>query len=409
MPQKFYYRARDLSGRLVKGQVEAESASAATAVLRERQLFPVELRPLKEHHLDLRALLRLKAKSRDMAVLTRQFATLLEAGVPLLTSLRVLERQTKNRQLKKCLAEVAAEVQKGRSLAEAFGHHREILPEIFLSMVAVGETSGTLDKALGRLAAYFERQADLTDKLKTATSYPLLVAGVALVTAIALLVLIVPIFADIFRQMNVPLPLPTRIVMGVSYGLVHYWYLILAVLVAGGFGLVHALRTPKGKEWWDRLLLRLPVIGGLIQKSAVARFASTLSTLLATGVPLLQGLAIAGRVLGLSPAVKEVEAMEEGVRRGERLSALMARGSFFPPLAVSMVAVGEESGNLDGLLAKLGDFFEREVEGTVDRFSTLVEPILIIGVGVLVGLIALSIYLPLFSLPGALSTQMPGM
>ncbi|RDV83224.1 type II secretion system F family protein [Ammonifex thiophilus] len=409
MPQKFYYRARDLSGRLVKGQVEAESTSAAAAVLRERQLFPVELRPLREYKLDLGALLRLKVKSRDMAVLARQFATLLDAGVPLLPALRVLVRQTENRRLRECLEQVVAEVQKGRGLAEAFDHHRDILPEIFLSMVAVGEASGTLDKALGRLAGYFERQADLTDKLKTATSYPLLVAGIAVVVAVALLVLIVPIFADIFRQMNVPLPLPTRIVMGLSYGLIHYWYLFLLALVGGVVGLRYYLRTPKGKERWDRFLLRLPVVGGLLRKSAVARFASTLSTLLATGVPLLQGLAVAGRVLGLSPAVKEVAAMEEGVRRGERLSVLMARGTFFPPLAVSMVAVGEESGNLDGLLAKLGDFFEREVEGTVNRFSTLVEPFLIIGVGVLVGLIALSIYLPLFSLPGALSAQAPGM
>ncbi|HHP51497.1 MAG TPA: type II secretion system F family protein [Moorella mulderi] len=409
MAQKFYYQARDLSGRLVKGLVEAETVGEAAGILRSRRLFPVKIKPKRELHFSLSPLFPSKIKPRDMAVLCRQFATLLEAGVPLLPSLKVLERQAENRRLKECLGAVAAEVQKGRSLGSALGDHKGMLPEIFLSMVGAGEASGTLDRALDRLAQYFERQADLAEKIRTATAYPLLVAGVAVITAIATLVFVVPIFEGIFKQMDVPLPLPTRVVMGLSYTLIHYWYLFLLVLGGGGLTLRYLMGTPAGKACWDRLLLRVPLMGELLKKGAVARFASTLSTLLATGVPLLQSLEIAGNVLGLAPGVREVQLMQEGVRRGERLSTLMARGNFFSPLAVSMVAVGEESGRLDGLLAKVGQFFEREVETTINRFSTLIEPFLIIGVGVLVGLIALSIYLPLFSLPGALSAHAPGL
>ncbi len=402
MPQNFRYRARDLSGRLVRGTVEAESAGEVVAVLRERDIFPMEVRPVREYRLDWRKSLGFKVRARDMALFCRQFAVLSEAGVPLLPALRVLGQHTGNPTLKEILADVQAEVQKGKGLAEAFGRHERYLPEVFLSMVAVGEESGTLDLALERLAAHFEREAALYEKLKTATSYPLLVVGVAVVTIIALMLLVVPVFADTFRQMNAPLPLPTRILIGISDGLIHYWYLLLLGLAALFAGLRCFFRTPRGRDLYDRLLLRLPIVGSLVRKATVTRFAGTLATLLATGVPLLRALEITARTVGSAPARAELRAMEEGARRGERLSAVMGRGKFFPPLSQNMVAVGEESGNLDGLLTKLGAFYEQEVAATIERFSTMVEPVLIIGVGLVVVFIAISIYLPIFGLGSAL-------
>ncbi len=409
MPRVFRYRARNLSGRLVRGRVEADSRSAAVLLLREKNLFVVDIRPESGPGFDLRKLLGLKIKTRDLAVFCRQFATMSEAGIPLLRCLHILVQQTESRPLRRVLEDVLAGVQKGRGLSEAFSAHKDLLPEILINMVAAGEVGGTLDQALGRLAVHFEKENELREKIKSAMTYPLLVAGMAFLAVIALLIIIVPIFVDIFNQMGATLPLPTRILIGVSSFLTRYWYALPIMLGALFLGARRLLGTEGGKRVFDQMLIRLPIFGPLVQKGVVARCARTLATLLRSGVPLMKSLETVEKVAGNTLAAREIAAARESIREGERIAPVLSGSRIFPPMAVNMIAVGEESGNLDDLLEKLALFYEQEVEAAVARLSSLVEPFLIAGVGLVVAFIALSIYLPLFSMAGAMQGgAMPG-
>ncbi|HAA90660.1 MAG TPA: type II secretion system F family protein [Peptococcaceae bacterium] len=402
MPQLYAYKARNLSGNLVSGRVEAENQGAAISLLREKNFFVVEIKPVRSLSLDFSKLFGFKIKVKDLAVLCRQFATMSEAGIPLLQCLNILAQQTENKHLRRILQEVITDVEKGKSLSEAFRAHREHFPEIFLNMLVTGEISGTLDVALGRLAAHFERENELREKIKSAMTYPLLVAGMAFLAVIALLVLVVPIFVDIFTQMGATLPLPTRILIAVSNLLSKFWYLIVIGLFALFFGLKKLAETEKGKKFVDNLALRLPVFGPLVKKTVVARFARTLATLLRSGVPLIQSLETVENVAGNTIAAQEIAAARANIREGERMAPIFLQSKIFPPMAVHMLAVGEESGAVDDLLERAAMFYEQEVEATIARLSSLVEPFLIAGVGLVVAFIALSIYLPLFSMAGAL-------
>lgn len=405
MPQ-FLYRARDLRGKLTTGYVEAEGIEAAVTSLREQHYFVVMVRPApeKKREVTKASLFQKPPALRDLALFCRQFATMVGAGVPLLRCLDVLMKQTRSKTLRRILQEVTAETGRGRSLSEAFKAHQKYLPEVFTSMLAAGELSGTLEEALGRLATYFEKEHAFREKIKSAATYPVLVAGIALVVMVVLLLFVVPIFADIFNQMGASLPLATRILVGAQLLLVKYgWVLLLAI-----FTLFFALRqfrtTRQGREFTDRLILRLPVIGPLINKTAVARFARTLATLLRSGVPLIQSLETVERVVGNAVVAGEIAAARENIREGEGMAPILEQSKVFPPLAVSMIAVGEESGAVDELLEKVAFFYEEEAETAVTQLSSTIEPLLIIGVGVMVAFIALSIYLPLFGMAGALQS-----
>lgn len=409
MAQKFRYRARSLSGQLVRGWVEAENQGAAVTLLREKNFFVVEIKPVRKLEFDWQKLLGLKIRSKDLAVFCRQFATMSEAGMPVLQCLQVLLEQSGSRSLRRILQQVLIDVEKGMSLSEAFARERERLPEIFINTVAAGEVSGTLDLALARLATHFEKENELREKIKSAMTYPLLVAGIAFVAVVALLVTVVPIFVDIFAQMGATLPLPTRILIGVSSFLTSYWYGVFLVLIALFFLFRQVLATEKGRRTFDRLILRAPVIGPLARKAVVARFARTLATLLRSGVPLMKSLETVEKVAGNTVAAEEIAETRANVREGEGIAPVLAKSRFFPPMAVSMIAIGEESGALDNLLEKLAVFYEEEVEATIARLSTVIEPFLIAGVGGIVAFIALSIYLPLFGLADALQgSGLPG-
>ncbi len=396
----FAYRARNLSGKLFAGRVEAENQAAALALLREKNLFVLELKPARIFSFNLRP--AGKIKTRALAVFCRQFATMSEAGLPLLPCLNILVQQTEDKALGKILREVAAAVEKGKSLSDAFKEHRRQLPPILINMLVAGEVSGTLDQALRRLAIHFEKEHELREKIKSAMTYPLLVAGMALVAMVFLMIFVVPIFVELFTGMGAQLPLPTRLVLGVSNLLTRYWYLLLLLLGALYFAFRRAAAGERGKEMIDRLLMRLPVAGPLTRKTLVARFARTLATLLRSGVPLLLSLETVENVAGNMLAAREIAAARENIREGERMAPVFSKSKFLSPMDVSMMAVGEESGALDDLLEKLAVFHEQEVETMVARLSSTLEPLLIAGVGVMVAFIALSIYLPLFGMAGAI-------
>ncbi len=410
MPEStFAYKARNLSGQLITGRVEAESSSDAISLLRDKNLFVVQLNPVRRYSFDVGKLLAGKIKTRDLAVFCRQFATMIGSGIPLLQCIRILIQQTENKRLRNILEEVGVAIEKGNGLSESFRGYSEQLPEIFINMLAAGEVSGTIDQTLERLAVHFEKDHQLREKIKSAMTYPAMIAGMALLSVLVLITLIVPIFADIFAQSGAVLPLPTRILMGISGALTGYWYLFLA----GVAGLFVAARqgfaSENGRKFIDRLLLQIPVVGPLATKTIVARFARTLATLLRSGVPLLRSLETVEKVVGNSIAAKEIAEAMRNIKEGERMAPVLIKSKIFPPMAVNMIGIGEESGALDSMLEKLAAFYEQEVEAMIARLSSIVEPVLIAVVGILVGFIAISIYLPLFGLSGAIQGGgMPG-
>jgi type IV pilus assembly protein PilC len=402
MPQLFAYKARNLSGKLLTGKIEAESRDAAIAQLRNRNYYVVQINPAVDFKLDLDKLLNLKIKVKDLAVFCRQAATMIEAGIPLLQCLNILTQQTESKKLREILRAVIMDIENGKSLSEAFKVHQRYLPGIFIDMLTAGEVSGTLDQAMDRLANQFEKDHELKEKIKSAMTYPLVIGAFAFLAMVILLVVVVPIFVEIFEQVGAELPLPTRIMLGFSKACTNFWFLILPAPLLLYFGLKSFAATDRGKVITDRLLLKLPIYGNLTQKTITARFARTLATLLKSGIPLLQSLETVEKVVGNTQVTKIIKALRENIKEGESMSPILLSASFFPPMAVNMIAIGEESGALDALLEKVAIYYEQEVEALVAKLSSIIEPLMIAGVGIMVGFIAVSIYLPLFGLSGAL-------
>lgn len=402
MPQLFAYKARNLSGKLLTGKIEAESRDAAIAQLRNRNYYVVQINPAVDFKLDLDKLLNLKIKVKDLAVFCRQAATMIEAGIPLLQCLNILTQQTESKKLREILKAVVMDIENGKSLSEAFRIHQRYLPGIFIDMLTAGEVSGTLDQAMDRLANQFEKDHELKEKIKSAMTYPLVIGAFAFLAMVILLVVVVPVFVEIFEQVGAELPLPTRIMLGFSKACTNFWFLILPAPLLLYFGLKSFAATDRGKVITDRLLLKLPVYGKLTQKTITARFARTLATLLKSGVPLMQSLETVENVVGNTQVTKIIKAARENIKEGENMSPILLNASFFPPMAVNMIAIGEESGALDALLEKVAIYYEQEVETLVAKLSSVIEPLMIAGVGIMVGFIAVSIYLPLFGLSGAM-------
>jgi type IV pilus assembly protein PilC len=402
MPQLFAYKARNLSGKLLTGKIEAESRDAAIAQLRNRNYYVVQINPAMDFKLDLDKLLNLKIKVKDLAVFCRQAATMIEAGIPLLQCLNILTQQTESKKLREILKAVIMDIENGKSLSEAFRIHQRYLPGIFIDMLTAGEVSGTLDQAMDRLANQFEKDHELKEKIKSAMTYPLVIGAFAFLAMVILLVVVVPVFVEIFEQVGAELPLPTRIMLGFSKACTNFWFLILPAPLLLYFGLKSFAATDRGKVITDRLLLKLPVYGKLTQKTITARFARTLATLLKSGVPLMQSLETVENVVGNTQVTKIIKAARENIKEGENMSPILLNASFFPPMAVNMIAIGEESGALDALLEKVAIYYEQEVETLVAKLSSVIEPLMIAGVGIMVGFIAVSIYLPLFGLSGAM-------
>ncbi|MDR9786145.1 MAG: type II secretion system F family protein [Peptococcaceae bacterium MAG4] len=402
MAQLFAYKARNLSGKLLTGKIEAESREAAIAQLRYKNYYVVQINPALDFKLDLEKLFNLKIKVKDLAVFCRQAATMLEAGIPLLQCIGILTQQTESKKLREILRAVIMDIENGKSLSEAFKVHQRYLPGIFIDMLTAGEVSGTLDQAMERLANQFERDHAFKEKIKSAMTYPLVIGAFAFLAMVILLVVVVPVFVEIFEQVGAELPLPTRIMLCVSKACTNFWYLILPAPLLIYFGLKSFAATQRGKVITDRLLLKLPIYGNLTQKTITARFARTLATLLKSGIPLLQSLETVEKVVGNTQVTKIIKALRENIKEGESMSPILLSASFFPPMAVNMIAIGEESGALDALLEKVAIYYEQEVEALVAKLSSIIEPLMIAGVGIMVGFIAVSIYLPLFGLSGAL-------
>jgi type IV pilus assembly protein PilC len=394
--ETYTYRVRDQRGSLVTGEIVADSPELVVNRLRDMKLIPLEIKA-KRAGLQREFTLRPgRVKLKDLAVFSRQFATMINSGLPLLRTLTILEEQTEAAELKKRLSAVRLSVERGSSLSAALAEHPRTFPALYIAMCRAGETAGTLDVILLRLADTMEKEVTLRQKVKSAMTYPIVVFSMVVLILIAMLVFVVPTFEDLYSSLGGTLPLPTRILLAVSEAVRSLFLFFVAGVVLLIFVFRRWLRSERGRRAFDRLKLRVPIFGPLFQKTALARFARTLSVMSRSGVPILQSLDIVAETVRNAVVADAVRDVQASVKEGESLAAPLSKHKVFPPMVVQMMSVGEETGALDTMLEKVADFYDEEVSSMVESLTSLIEPVMIAVVGGAVGVIVISLYLPLF-------------
>lgn len=395
----YTYKARDAAGKSIKGSMEAISKVELSDKLHKLGYITTQVvEALPGVRLDSAVSFFQRISTEDIIMFNIQLANLIHAGVSLLASLHTLGRQIENKKLKEIVADVARNVEAGESFSEALQHHPEIFSNLFLSAVKAGEASGKLDTVLTRFAVYCEQQADLSQKIRGAFFYPaiLLLAGIGV--TLFIVSVIIPQFAEIFLKVGIPLPLPTLLLYKIGMGIKQFWYSLLLFALVGVLGLQYYANTSRGRLQVDRVNLGVPVLGSLFRKAAISRFARTLGMLLASGVPILQSLDIVKEVIGNKVLSGTVENVRLAVEKGEGISEPLRVSKEFPPDTIQMISVGEESGSLDEMLVKISDFYDRSVNYTVKKLTTLLEPLLLLLMGCMVGFIMASMLLPIFDM-----------
>ncbi|HJQ74360.1 MAG TPA: type II secretion system F family protein [Gaiellaceae bacterium] len=401
---QFQYRAVDPQGKVVEGTIEAAEVPAVVARLHDRGLIPINIasgdgvpaRAARVTLPELPALGRKRVKGRDLLVMTQELSALVSAGLPLDRSLATLAELTDNVELKRILTEVLHAVQGGKSLAEALGQHKAF-PPLYVNMIRAGEIGGFLETVLVRLAEYLERGQTLRDDVRSALTYPILLTCAMGVSILVLLVYVLPKFSALFTDMGRALPLQAQIILGLSDAIRGYWWAGIGIVGLAVAGFRYSIRTPRGRYGWDQWKLRMALVGPLLRKMEVASLARTLGTLLKSGVPMLQALGIVKEVAGNQVIGRALGDVEVGVREGAGVAEPLARSGVFPPLAVQMIAVGEETGKLDEMLIRVADHFDREVRVRIQQFTRLLEPVLILVMGLGVGFIVISMLSAIFS------------
>jgi type IV pilus assembly protein PilC len=397
MAETYAYKVRDAGGKLVTGTLVADSEALVLQRLREQGLTPVEVgREKKGFNLEINIRPK-KVKLKELSVVSRQFATMVNSGLPILRSLAILSEQTANPELGRILTKVRLDIEQGKSLSGAMSEHPKAFNDLFVSMVKAGETGGQLDNVLVRLAMLLEGEVRLRGKIKSAMAYPVAVVGLVSLIMAAMLFLVVPQFKGIYGQLGGELPLPTRGLIAFSDGVKHYWWVLLLIGIGARFALKRYKKTPKGREVIDALKLRIPVFGRLFQKVALSRFSSTLAMLLRAGVPILHALEIVSDTVNNRTIGKAVSDVQASVREGEPIARPLAKYPVFPSMVVQMIAIGEETGQIDAMLEKVAQFYDQEVEATVDALTSLIEPLLIGIIGVCVGAAVIALYMPMFN------------
>jgi type IV pilus assembly protein PilC len=386
------YTARTVSGQETTGTLELASVDAVREHLRKNRMMVVRVR---EQVKKKRAA---RVPTRDVVVFTRQFATMINAGLPLVQSLDILAQQTENKALSSVTRQVLYDVESGNTLADALDKHRNAFSQLYVNMVAAGEAGGILDTILLRLATFLEKNDAIVRKVKGAMIYPAVIFAVAAIAVIVLLLFVIPTFQQMFEEAGVPLPAPTRLVIWLSSMLQGYWWAMIGGLVALAFLVRQYYRTSQGKLVIDRGLLGMPVLGDLLRKSAVSRFTRTLGTLLSSGVSILDGLEITARTAGNRVIHDAVMESRGSIAGGETVAGPLEKSAVFPPMVTSMIAVGEATGGLDEMLTKIADFYDEEVDAAVAALLSLMEPIMIVVLGLVVGGMIIAMYLPIFDM-----------
>jgi type IV pilus assembly protein PilC len=394
----YTFRAVDLAGVPAQGELDAGSKQAVTDELRQRGLIALDIVEQKTGVTSQDLFDRFKRiKSHDLTVMTRQLATMVASGMSILRAFHVLEDQTENEKLKEILGQVRQDVEAGISLSDALEKYPDVFNQLYVAMVRTGETAGMLEESLMRVADQLEKADSLRRQVKAAMAYPIMIGAFALVVMLALVAFLIPVFEGVFKDFHGKLPAITRVSVAASHLVTGQWYLMIAGTVAAIIGFRKWKKSPWGHRQWDTFKLKLPAkIGDVILKIALARWSRTFSGLVHSGVPILQAIDITGATAGNYHIEKAMADVKESVQRGGSIAEPLRNSAMFPTMVAHMVGVGEETGNLDGMLAKVADFYEDEVAAVIKALTSILEPVMIIVVGAIVGFIVISMYLPLF-------------
>lgn len=397
----FRYSAKDSTGRLISGVIEADSDAMVIDRLRDMGFFITNLERTVERTDVFQYLQGLFGVGlKDLAIFSRQFATMVNSGLSLVRTMNILEQQTTNRRLKEIIAQIRMDVEAGRPLSDAMGKHPKAFSSLFVNMVKAGETGGVLDEVLNRVATYLEKEQALRAKIRSAMVYPILLTTAALGGLFFMTIVILPQFENLFKELggSGQLPLPTQMAMAVSTGIRQYWWMIMIILGVLIYVVRRYVQTPSGRLRYDRFKLKMPVLGELNRKIVVARFTRTLGTLIASGVPIMQSLEVVSKAIDNMVIGSAIDAVRASIREGQTIAIPLQFSGVFPPMVVQMAKVGEETGALEQMLEKVADFYDVEVESAVAGLTSMLEPILIIFMGVIVGAMVISLYLPIFQL-----------
>lgn len=403
MPTVFEWKGKNPKGRKVKGEMEAETSDQIKQNLQRRKITPTLVRKKPKDLFENVKFLQPKVKETDVIIFARQFSTMIDAGLPLLQCLDILHSQQDNPTFKKNLKKIKESVESGETFADALKKFPKIFNELFINMVAAGEAGGILDVILNRLSAYMEKMAKLKRQVKGAMTYPIITMIVAVIVVAIILVFVIPVFSEMFADFGSSLPTPTLIVVAMSDFTIHNIGYIIGGIIAIVFLLRRLYANPKGRIFMDELFLRLPVIGLLIRKVAVAKFTRTASTMLSSGVSILEVLDIVAKTSGNKIVEFAIQDVKSGISEGRSMADPLLESGVFPSMVCSMIAVGESTGALDTMMSKIADFYDDEVDQAVKNLTDMIEPFMLVFLGVVVGGLVISMYLPIFKMAGAIS------
>ncbi|OGS06575.1 MAG: pilus assembly protein PilC [Elusimicrobia bacterium RIFOXYA12_FULL_51_18] len=391
---QFAYKAKEASGKLVEGLVEAADQKAAMARLREQRMTVIEIAQKAKKS----PFFKPKVENKDIVIFSRQLSTLVSAGIPIVQGLNILESQAENPAFKTVVSALRTDIESGLSIADGMRKHPQAFTELYVSMIKAGEVGGILDTILERLSAYLEASEVLKAKVKSAMMYPTVVGGAAFFITVFLIIFIIPVFKDIFGGFGAELPFPTRVIIGISDFLRGNIVYILAIVGGGVWGVKKYLKTEKGQEKLDDISLKLPVFGILLKKVAIAKFTRTLGTLIKSGVPILQGLETVAKTAGNKIIERAIYKSRDSIKEGGRIADPLKKANIFPPMVIQMISVGEETGGLDTMLNKIADFYDQEVDTAVKGLTSMIEPLIMVVMGVVIGGIVIAMFMPMFSM-----------
>lgn len=404
----FEYKGRNNQGQAVNGNLEANSTDAAASQLLSTGITPIDISQAEKDQQETKSTSlnfdfnkNKKPALDDLVLFSRQMYTLMRAGVPIIRAITGLADTTRNKVLQKALHNIRLEIEGGHELSTALAQHPDIFSHLFVSMVQVGENTGNLDEVFLQISGYLEREKNTRDQIKAAMRYPMFVIIAIAIAMFIINMWVIPTFAKVFAGFGAELPLPTRILLGISEFTVDYWYVIIGILLITFFSIRHYIQTEKGHWQWDRFLTRIPVVGSIVMRATLARFARSFSMSLSAGVPLVTGLTLVSRAVDNVFVGGHIADMRNGVERGDTLTRTAAATEMFTPLVIQMLTVGEETGNVDDMLTEVADFYDREVDYDVKNLTSAIEPILIVFIGAMVLVLALGVFLPMWDLAAA--------
>lgn len=393
----FVWEGKLANGSIKKGEIEAADKASAALILKRQRIIPTKL---KSKSKDI-SLFEKKVTTKDIVIFTRQFSTMINAGLPLVQCLDILSSQQPNPSFKKVLSQIKGDVEGGSTFADALGKHPKIFDGLYVNLVAAGEVGGVLDTVLNRLAVYMEKNEALKNKVKGAMTYPIIVLCVAFGVVAILMIFVIPTFSDMFKQFGAALPGPTQLVVTLSAFFRNFWWAMIGTIVAIIFGFKWIRTQEKGRYHTDKMMLRLPVFGSLLKKVAVAKFTRTLGTMISSGVPIMDGLEITSRTAGNMIIENAIRSVRTAISEGRTMSEPLEQTGLFPGMVVQMIAVGEATGAMDQMLGKIADFYDEEVDTAVEALTSALEPMLMVFLGGIIGFVVVAMYLPIFKMAQA--------